>query len=76
MRAETSCGLATKSNAPSASALSVIDAPAVLCELTTITGSRQRRMISFSVSIPFIPGISRSSVTTCGDSSPIFFSPK
>src|SRR5208282_4994445 len=40
MCAETSCGLATKSNAPSPSALNVIDAPVVLCELTTITGSR------------------------------------
>jgi hypothetical protein len=30
MRAETSCGLATKSNAPSDSALSVMEAPSVL----------------------------------------------
>ena len=42
---------------------SVIAAPAVLCELTTMTGTCQRRMISFSVSIPFSPGISRSRVT-------------
>ena len=76
MRAKTSFGLATKSNAPSASALRVIAAPAVLCELTTITGRRQRRMISFRVSIPFSPGISRSSVITCGDKSSIFFNAK
>ena len=50
--------------------------PAVLCELTTITGKRQRRMISFKVSIPFKPGISRSSVTTSGERSSIFFNAK
>ena len=38
MRAKTSCGLATKSKAPNPNAWSVIDAPWVLCELTTITG--------------------------------------
>jgi len=42
-------GLDTKSNAPSDNALSVIEAPAVLCELTTITGRRDRRMICFRV---------------------------
>ena len=76
MRAATSFGLATKSNAPNASALSVIDAPAVECELTTMTGSFQCRMICFSVSMPFSPGISRSRVTTCGFRSSIFFKPK
>jgi len=53
MREETSAGLATKSNAPSAKALNVTEAPSLLCELTTITGRRCRRMISFNMSRPF-----------------------
>ena len=73
MWAEASLGLVTKSNAPSPSAFMVTDAPSVLCELNTITGTGCRRMISFSVSMPFMPGISRSSVTTFGFSSSIFF---
>ena len=35
-----SFGLATKSNAPNASALNVAEAPWVVCELTMITGTR------------------------------------
>ena len=70
---EASRGLATKSNAPSPRAFKVMDAPPVLCELKTMTGTGWRRMISFSVSMPFMPGISRSSVTTLGFNSSIFF---
>src|SRR5579862_5990765 len=73
MWAEASLGLVTKSNAPSPSAFMVTLAPSVLCELKTITGTGCLRMISFSVSMPFMPGISRSSVTTLGFSSSIFF---
>ena len=73
MCAVASFGLVTKSNAPSPSAFIVTVAPSVLCELNTITGTGCRRMISFNVSIPFIPGISRSSVTTFGFNSSIFF---
>ena len=68
-------GLATKSNAPSASALKVALAPSVVKALTTITGKRKRRVILRSVSRPSMRGISRSSVTTSGRSSSIFFSP-
>ena len=76
MRAETSLGLATKSKAPIDSACRVTEAPSVLCELTTMTGIRCRRMISLSISKPPMPGISRSRVTTWGFRSSIFFSPK
>ena len=76
MCAEASLGLVTKSNAPSPSAFMVTLAPSVLCELNTITGTGWRRMISFKVSMPFMPGISRSSVTTLGLSSSIFFRQK
>ena len=46
------------------------------CELTTITGKGFRRMISFRVSMPFMPGIWRSSVITLGFNSSIFFRQK
>src|SRR5689334_6420666 len=68
-------GLATKSNAPRASALKVALAPSVVSALTTITGTRNRRVIWRSVSRPSMRGISRSSVTTSGRRSSIFFSP-
>ena len=76
MCAVASLGLVTKSNAPSPSAFIVPDAPSMLCELNTITGTGCRRIISFRVSMPFMPGISRSSVTTLGFSSSIFFRAK
>src|SRR5262249_44833939 len=38
-------GLATKSKAPSASALNVAEAPAVLCALTMMAGMRWMRVI-------------------------------
>jgi hypothetical protein len=71
-----SLGLATKSKAPRPNAFSVTDAPSTLCELKTMTGTGRERMISFSVSIPFIPGISKSRVTTLGRNSSIFFRQK
>ena len=76
MCTEASCGLVTKSKAPSPRALNVMEAPSVECELTTITGNGCRRMISFKVSMPFMPGICRSSVTTWGCNSSIFFRQK
>ena len=59
-----SCGLVTKSKAPSASALRVSDALRSVCALKTITGTRCLCVIWRSISIPSMRGMSRSSVTT------------
>ena len=59
-----SCGLATKSKAPNASAFRASDALRSVCALKTITGTWCLRVIWRSISIPSMRGMSRSRVTT------------
>ena len=76
MREETSVGLGHEIKCAQCQRFEGDRSAFLLCELTTMTGTRWRRMISFSMSMPFMPGISRSRVTTCGRNSSIFLSPK
>src|SRR6266705_3088212 len=71
--AAASLGLGRKSTAPKARALNVAYPPCFECVLKRTTGKGARRMMRRSASIPSMRGISRSSVTTSGRSSSIFF---